>query len=334
MLTYNGVWCLFVTVQHNIYLTEARVPESTKGVPGLISLEWEKCPDGYTVGTVQSEYVRFEVEDCDDGSGHWRLLAYPTADTPNWLRETLIDDPHKNPWANSEVYGGEKEARQARGWRREFYQGNEFIVPHSTEIISHTVIEDTLGAFMEFGDCVESPDNIARFVSLYGYPTKLGDYSVNDEWIPGTQIVASSLFVEIAYSMRYAIDMWEEAKKTGDYRELKIMFEKDSFNIGVDDPIAQLNVSFRLPSDGNTPPTLSISPPDLETALWLQLAIAVTDAPEIKKCEECPTWFEVAPGKGRPEKKYCSDACSMRAYRKRVAAKLKPKKRRARQRLP
>ena len=32
-------------------------------------------------------------------------------------------------------------------------------------------------------------------------------------------------------------------------------------------------------------------------------------------------WFEIAPGKGRPEQRFCSNACSMRAYRKRKATK-------------
>jgi hypothetical protein len=36
-----------------------------------------------------------------------------------------------------------------------------------------------------------------------------------------------------------------------------------------------------------------------------------------RQCAECPNWFSVHPGTSRPEKIYCSDACRMRAYRKR-----------------
>ena len=308
-------------------------------LPGLISLEWEKCPDGYTVGTLHPEHIRYEVETCDDGDDHWRFLAYPADDAPDWLRETLIDDPHKNPWANSAVFWGEEGARRAKA-SRESMDGDEFIVPHSTRIISHTVIEDAPAAFMEFADCDESPDNTARFVSLYGYPEEL---EINEDVIPGTRIVTFYSFQETVSAMCEAIDMWERAKKTGDYRKLEILFEHATFldaedfdynDIEINEPLAQLAVGLRLPSAGNTPPKLSFLPPDLETALWLQLAIAVTDAPEIRRCEECPTWFEVTPGKGRPEKKFCSNACSMRAYRKRKMVKSKSMKRTASQRSP
>ncbi len=296
--------------------------ESIAGVPGLISLEWEKCPDGYTVGTLHPEHIRYEVENCDDGDGHWRLLAYPADDAPDWLRKTLIDDQHNNPWANSVVFWGEERARREKGYR-ESMNGGELIVPHSTRIISHKVIEDAPGAFMEFADCNDSPDNTARFVSLYGYPEQL---ELNKDALPGTRIVEFHSFQETVSDMCEAIDMWERAKKTGDYRKLEILFEHATFldaedfdynDIEIHEPLLELNVVLRLPSAGKTPPTLSILPPDLETALWLQLAIAVTDAHEIRRCEECPTWFEVTPGKGRPEKHYCSSACSMRAYRKR-----------------
>ncbi len=297
----------------------------------MISLEWEECPDGYTVQTLQPEYIRYEVENCDDGDGHWRLQAYPADDAPDWLRDTLIDDPHENPWAHGAVFRGDEAARRATGVlmnEPKFVRGEKFIVPHSTRIISHTVIEDAPGAFMEFADCAESPDNTARFVSLYGYPTKVEELLIDQDYIRGTQIVAFTSFQETADYMCEAIDMWERAKKTGDYRKLEIMFEHASFldaedfdynDIEINEPLARLDVGLRLPSAGNTPPTLSMLPPDLETALWLQFAVAVTHAPRIRRCEECPTWFEVTPGKGRPEKRFCSNACSMRAYRKRKA---------------
>lgn len=305
----------------------------------MISLEWEKCPDGYTVGTLQPEHIRYEVENCDDGDDHWRLLAYPADDAPDWLRKTLIDDPHNNPWANSNEFWGEENARREKG-SRESMSGGELIVPHSTRIISHKVIEDAPGAFMEFADCNDSPDNTARFVSLYGYPEQL---ELNAWALPGTRIVEFLSFQEMVSDMCEAIDMWERAKKTGDYRKLEILFEHARFldaedfgynDIPIHEPLAEVFVVLRLPSAGNTQPILSFLPPDLETALWLQLAIAVTDAPEIRRCEECPTWFEITPGKGRPEKRFCSAACSMRAYRKRKVAKSKSKRRPASQRSP
>ncbi len=58
-------------------------------------------------------------------------------------------------------------------------------------------------------------------------------------------------------------------------------------------------------------------PSSLIGALWLQLALAVEGNKEHRQCHECKSWFEIFPGSGRPDKLYCSDACRMRAYRKR-----------------
>ena len=57
----------------------------------------------------------------------------------------------------------------------------------------------------------------------------------------------------------------------------------------------------------------------LSSMLEVQWGMSVVADTSHRQCEECPTWFNVAPGSGRPEKQYCSDACRMRAYRKRKA---------------
>lgn len=66
---------------------------------------------------------------------------------------------------------------------------------------------------------------------------------------------------------------------------------------------------------------LRLMPDSLIGALWLQFAFAVDGNLDYKRCEECQTWLEIAPGAGRPDRSYCSDACRMRAYRKRAKAK-------------
>lgn len=60
-----------------------------------------------------------------------------------------------------------------------------------------------------------------------------------------------------------------------------------------------------------------VTPVDLMGALWLQFATTVSGQSQFRQCPECATWIEIAPGSGRPEKTYCSNACRMRAYRKR-----------------
>jgi hypothetical protein len=64
---------------------------------------------------------------------------------------------------------------------------------------------------------------------------------------------------------------------------------------------------------------LYIVPEGLIGALWLQFARAVERNARFRQCTECTTWFEVAPGRGRADKQFCSTACRTRAYRKRQA---------------
>ena len=64
---------------------------------------------------------------------------------------------------------------------------------------------------------------------------------------------------------------------------------------------------------------LYIVPEGLIGALWLQFARAVERDAKFRQCPECGTWFEVAPGRGRTDKQFCSTACRTKAYRKRQA---------------
>lgn len=73
-------------------------------------------------------------------------------------------------------------------------------------------------------------------------------------------------------------------------------------------------------------PTIRIVPGNLIGAMWLQFALAIDGDNEFGKCSECASWYVIAPGAGRPDKTYCSNACRMRAYRKRKTAKKGRKK--------
>ena len=64
---------------------------------------------------------------------------------------------------------------------------------------------------------------------------------------------------------------------------------------------------------------LTFTPHSLLGTIWLQLAMAIAENRDYRVCGTCGSWFEVAPGRGRPNKTYCSNACRMRAYRKRKA---------------
>jgi hypothetical protein len=65
--------------------------------------------------------------------------------------------------------------------------------------------------------------------------------------------------------------------------------------------------------------TLCIVPHGLIGALWLQLARAFERNAEFRRCAECGTWFEIARGRARADRLYCSHPCRTRVYRKRQA---------------
>ena len=56
----------------------------------------------------------------------------------------------------------------------------------------------------------------------------------------------------------------------------------------------------------------------LSDLLQIQYGTSITANVLHRQCQECPTWFSVHPATGRPEKIFCSDACRMRAYRRRL----------------
>lgn len=62
-------------------------------------------------------------------------------------------------------------------------------------------------------------------------------------------------------------------------------------------------------------------PDSLLGLMWLQFGQAISGHKEYRKCSQCSTWFELQPGVGRKDKKYCSDACRAAAYRARKEAK-------------
>jgi len=68
---------------------------------------------------------------------------------------------------------------------------------------------------------------------------------------------------------------------------------------------------------GSSAGGVRLSPINLIGALWLQFALAVDGNVGYAHCQSCGSWFPIASGAGRTDKRYCSDACRMRAYRQR-----------------
>ena len=75
----------------------------------------------------------------------------------------------------------------------------------------------------------------------------------------------------------------------------------------------------------NTGADMDVYPKDLLSALWLQLAHAVSRNLEFKQCAACSTFFEVKSKKRKNEKIYCSDRCRVRVGARKRREKEKAK---------
>jgi hypothetical protein len=67
---------------------------------------------------------------------------------------------------------------------------------------------------------------------------------------------------------------------------------------------------------------MHIVPSNLIGELWLQFCRAVEGNKQYLRCPECTTWYEIDPSKNRTDKRYCSNACRNRAYRRRKAVQI------------
>jgi hypothetical protein len=78
-------------------------------------------------------------------------------------------------------------------------------------------------------------------------------------------------------------------------------------------------VSPRLAVDLKTgKQTLRYLPENLISALWFQIADAVSMAKRFQRCKWCQEWFEIPLRGARISRVYCSNSCRTRAYRERV----------------
>ena len=121
--------------------------------------------------------------------------------------------------------------------------------------------------------------------------------------------------------MRKALTAWEKAKKAGSAKELIRIVEKRARS-GWDNPAGIEAAVLLKPDPINTDTArLCVRPHSLINGLWTQLALAVDGSVNLGSCIECHAWFVLEAGRGRADKVYCSNACRMRAYRRRKGRK-------------
>lgn len=113
-------------------------------------------------------------------------------------------------------------------------------------------------------------------------------------------------------SINFNLRTWAQYQATEDIDGMRSFLE-DGYNYAMSG-----SLTYQAKIDRNTGHAYSeIIASSLESMLDVQWGMSVAANATHRQCAECLTWFIVYPGAGRPEKRYCSDACRMRAYRKR-----------------
>ena len=189
-----------------------------------------------------------------------------------------------------------------------------WLEPLSPEIEYFDLFEDAPGMFLEFANSPLSPEGVKAFANRYG--------TLDGAAIPWTE----HWYDEIRM-IRRAVRAWERAKITGDFNKIiRIVRERSVASTVAESVEKGTWASIFLAKDRKTADArLCICPDEPIDAMWVQLTLAIAGNMNLRRCTECRTWFPISSGENRSDKEYCSDACRMRAYRKRKAARKRGK---------
>ena len=111
---------------------------------------------------------------------------------------------------------------------------------------------------------------------------------------------------------RFRVETWAEYAAAGNTAGMQ------SFLTGRFNPRMHGSLIYQVHFDPETEGVRSeVIASSLQAALDVQWGMSLAAGTVHRQCSQCTTWFAVHPGTGRPEKTFCSDACRMRAYRKR-----------------
>ena len=251
------------------------------------------------------------------------LLEYRCSRHPSGYRIIAFDQRKVRDWPVDEDYAvepptdateDERRMLEYFGIRLEPYPEEppriiHLLEPISPEIETYDLFEHAPGMFLEFANTATTVEGVKLFADRYG-----------------AQIAGERSFygIESRYfyirGMRSAVNAWNKAKETGDFKRLiRIVARRADRGLFSDPDIdagAQAYVLLSLGAPRGDA-RLEIRPPDLIEAMWIQLILAVDGDLNLQPCSMCPTWFPIASAGHRSDKRYCSDACRMRAYRKR-----------------
>ena len=200
----------------------------------------------------------------------------------------------------------------------------------------------------EFGNLVCEPELYIRFASARATPSTILDFAnqygllhYNDSTFRIRRADAKAILTGFNWDMTGpdSDDLLFRGEMAANWLSA---FESVRFNLRVweklqsDDNIVHmssyLNDGYNYAMSGSLTYQVKMDPKSGEVhseviassvahLLEVQWGMSVAANMVHRQCSECPAWFSVHPGSGRPEKQFCSDACRMRAYRMRKASK-------------
>jgi hypothetical protein len=183
----------------------------------------------------------------------------------------------------------------------------EFLRPRSDRTKRFDLFQTGKSTFVEFATRALTKEGVRALADRYG-PLFENDHAGHriDIW-----------YTEMS-ALRKAVDLWDKANTTLDFnrviRALKQPASEPSSKGKPSGTDAKVLLK-KDPIEGSA--RLCIRPSNLRDALWIQLAMAIDGNLNLRTCVECRSWFTLDASRGRSDKEYCSNACRMRAYRKR-----------------
>ena len=280
----------------------------------LLEFEWKRLVGGYKLERLDPDLLTFVHSSEDD---FWFLVSV-SDDAPSWVRE-LVD-------------GDSMDGHIIKHNFEAYSYGNRYLVPTGRKLERYRPLEMYPALFMELADTDPTPEGATGFINKYGPPMVDHVFKTMppaDLWLvlEAAKAVKSIVrsweryretancgwraILEAAKAVKSIVRSWERYRETRNTQTfLRRLRSEPSLRH------ASFTIHLKQASEDDKL-SMVLVPNDLLAAIWLQLAQAITKNYGFRQCDECLTWFEVAPGKGRPEKRFCSNACSMRAYRKR-----------------
>ena len=196
--------------------------------------------------------------------------------------------------------------------------------PRSKRTRSFDLFKVSSSAFLEFAQTPLTENGIKDFADRYGpleadpdpRPRRGRPWSGNLVAL-GRSIDAWRMLIR---KMHRTVELWEKSKITGDFSRIICVVERLRLSLVREAPGAPITLLLKKDPLSSSA-RLCIRPHSLVQALWAQLVLAIDGNLNLGACVQCHKWFTLEAGRGRSDKAYCSNACRMRAYRKRKSSR-------------